>query len=69
MSGQPGSKFAPDAGWLRPHASPRKPVFVRDGFRVAAPIDGEIAARTPVTVGVVDDAVWVAAPREPSLRA
>lgn len=27
-------------------------------------IDGEIAARTPVTVGVAEGAVWVAAPRE-----
>ena len=28
MSRESGSHFTPDAGWLRPHASPRKPSFV-----------------------------------------
>ena len=31
-------------------------------------IDGEMAAVTPVTVSAAGDAVWVAAPRESSLR-
>ena len=31
-------------------------------------IDGELAAKTPVTVGAARDAVWIAAPRESSSR-